>query len=106
MKKIVKKNPKYRWIKYRPVFSYAGGCWEYLEVLLPFSKDDERDIWEGVEAEYQSEHFRGVEIKRIKSPPNVVLESCIKIAEILVYTNAQKVKRYKALLKTVKSRKK
>ena len=86
---------KYGWVMYRANSSSSSGDWIYKEITLPLDKE-QRDILRGEidEMHNYSDHYRGCNIKIIKSPPrsylNELAESCNDKITIL----REKEKRY------------
>jgi len=86
---------KLQFYKYRTTHSSGPGNWAYVEVNKEYAKeyfDDMTREWNW------SEHFRGIEYKKIKSPPKEWFEGKIIESKNLIFSHKNKVNRYKKIL--------
>jgi len=64
----------YAWYKYRTMWSYGHAAWEYT-YMEPKRR---KDFIEQIHGEHNwSEHYRGVEVKKIQRPPDEILRQKI-----------------------------
>lgn len=89
------KEVKYVWVKVRTRWASGLGDWEFKEVIAPLNDERRAEIKEDYDSKnYWSEHYRGIDIKRVAQPPLEELRKRIDNLRRLTKLQQAEVKRY------------
>lgn len=91
---------KFGWFKYRVGTSSGRGEWEYVEIGI--DKNSQEAFIEKIEQEnVWSEHFRNVDLVRIKFPPKYIIEGRIKVLENRIKSAKDELSRHYAQVRKI-----
>jgi len=89
---------KFRWYKFRLGWSHGYSKWDYTNIPYGYTA---RRYFESRDSEYSySEHFRGHQWKKIKSPPKEFLEKEIENEKMAIKSCTEQLQALKKELKS------
>ena len=103
---MTKEQVKRGWIKWRATWSHGHDSdWRYEEVVLPFRKTDRDCRAEIICKEFEySEHFRGIDLIRIKHPPITIFRNLAHYNERSAKRLMEDAKRWREQIKLLTSK--
>ena len=96
------KSQQFYWFKYRECLSSGKLDWQYVELAMTRISDVESYLMEHGNLTTWSEHWRKLEVKRVKVPPEDVVKSRLESVKGKIGFLQREYKRLNRLLKVMR----